>query len=197
MRMDEQELMKKIEEGDEMAFAQIVRLYKSRIVNFLYQLTSDYEKAVELAQETFMRVYFKAKRYRPIAPVSSWIYTIASNLAKTEMKKKQRMTTVSIDDEYSRASSQIYYEDNPEDMETIKNLRKALNSLHSRYRIPLVLKDIEGFSQEEIAEMLNKPIGTIKARISRGRAYLKKEIEKNPEDFDFLSKGEEYGDERA
>jgi len=195
--MDEQELMKKIEEGDEMAFAQIVRLYKSRIVNFLYQLTSDYEKAVELAQETFMRVYFKAKRYRPIAPVSSWIYTIASNLAKTEMKKKQRMTTVSIDDEYSRASSQIYYEDNPEDMETIKNLRKALNSLHSRYRIPLVLKDIEGFSQEEIAEMLNKPIGTIKARISRGRAYLKKEIEKNPEDFDFLSKGEEYGDERA
>jgi len=195
--MDEQELMKKIEEGDEMAFAQIVTLYKSRIVNFLYQLTSDYEKAVELAQETFMRVYFKAKRYRPIAPVSSWIYTIASNLAKTEMKKKQRMTTVSIDDEYSRASSQIYYEDNPEDMETIKNLRKALNSLHSRYRIPLVLKDIEGFSQEEIAEMLNKPIGTIKARISRGRAYLKKEIEKNPENFNLLSKGEEYGDERA
>jgi len=195
--MDEQELMKKIEEGDEMAFAQIVRLYKSRIVNFLYQLTSNYEKAVELAQETFMRVYFKAKRYRPIAPVSSWIYTIASNLAKTEMKKNQRMKTVSIDDEYSRASSQIYYEDNPEDMETIKNLRKALNSLHSRYRIPVVLKDIEGFSQEEIAEMLNKPIGTIKARISRGRAYLKKEIEKNPEDFDFLSKGEEYGDERA
>lgn len=195
--MDEQELMKKIEEGDEMAFTQIVTLYKSRIVNFLYQLTSDYEKAVELAQETFMRVYFKAKRYRPIAPVSSWIYTIASNLAKTEMKKKQRMTTVSIDDEYSRASSQIYYEDNPEDMETIKNLRKALNSLHSRYRIPLVLKDIEGFSQEEIAEMLNKPIGTIKARISRGRAYLKKEIEKNPENFNFLSNGEEYGDERA
>jgi len=113
------------------------------------------------------------------------------------MKKKQRMTTVSIDDEYSRASSQIYYEDNPEDMETIKNLRKALNSLHSRYRIPLVLKDIEGFSQEEIAEMLNKPIGTIKARISRGRAYLKKEIEKNPENFNFLSNGEEYGDERA
>ena len=195
--MDEQELMKKIEEGDEMAFTQIVTLYKSRIVNFLYQLTSDYEKAVELAQETFMRVYFKAKRYRPIAPVSSWIYTIASNLAKTEMKKKQRMTTVSIDDEYSRASSQIYYEDNPEDMETIKNLRKALNSLHSRYRIPLVLKDIEGFSQEEIAEMLNKPIGTIKARISRGRAYLKKEIEKNPENFNILSNGEEYGDERA
>ncbi len=195
--MDEQELMKKIEEGDEMAFAQIVRLYKGRIVNFLYQLTGDYEKAVELAQETFMRVYFKAKRYRPIAPVSSWIYTIASNLAKTEMKKKKRITTVSIDDEYNRASSQVSYEDNPEDKETIKNLRKALDSLHSRYRIPLVLKDIEGFSQEEIAEMLNKPIGTIKARISRGRAYLRKEIEKHPGDFNFLSKGEEYGDERA
>jgi len=195
--MDEQVLMKKIEEGDEMAFAQIMRLYKGRIVNFLYQLTSDYEKAVELAQETFIRVYFKANRYKPIAPVSSWIYTIASNLAKTEMKKKQRMATVSIDDECSNMSAQVCYEDNPEDMETIKNLRKALNSLHSRYRIPLVLKDIEGFSQEEIAEMLQKPIGTIKARISRGRAYLKKEIENHPDNFHFLSKGEEHGDERA
>ncbi|MFW6129362.1 MAG: RNA polymerase sigma factor [Candidatus Aminicenantaceae bacterium] len=77
MKMDEQELMRRVQKGDEMAFEQIVRIYKDKIVNFLYQMTNDYQKAVELSQETFMRVYFKANKYKPMAPLSSWIYTIA------------------------------------------------------------------------------------------------------------------------
>ncbi|NOR53885.1 MAG: hypothetical protein GQ536_07345, partial [Candidatus Aminicenantes bacterium] len=79
--MDEQELVCRIQEGDEVAFTEIVKIYKDRIVNFLCQLTGDYQKAVELSQETFMRIYFKAHKYKPIAPFSSWVYTIASNLA--------------------------------------------------------------------------------------------------------------------
>ena len=98
MRMDEQELILRVQKGDEMAFTEIVRAYKDKITNFLWQLTGDYQKAAELAQETFLRVYFKANKYKPIAPLSSWIYTIASNLAKTEMKKERRMPTVSFDD---------------------------------------------------------------------------------------------------
>ncbi|MBE3129190.1 MAG: hypothetical protein IMZ54_00545, partial [Acidobacteria bacterium] len=82
--MDEQELIRRVQDGDEWAFGQIMGLYKDKIVNYLYQFSGDYQKAVDLAQETFLRVYFKADKYRPIAPLSSWIYTIASNLAKTE-----------------------------------------------------------------------------------------------------------------
>jgi RNA polymerase sigma-70 factor (ECF subfamily) len=70
-------------------------------------------------------------------------------------------------------------------------LRQALASLHSRYKIPVILKDIEGFSQEEIAEILKKPLGTIKARISRGRNFLKKELEKALKDNKSLSKNKE------
>ncbi len=175
--MDEQELIRQVQDGDEMAFAEIVRIYKNKIVNFLFQLTSDYQKAVELSQETFMRVYFKANKYKPVAPFSSWIYTIASNLAKTEMKKTRKSQAISLEE----VQNTIPIEDtsnNPSNSGLVRNLREALSNLHPRYRIPVILKDVEGFSQEEIAEILNRPIGTVKARITRGRDYLKKELEK-------------------
>jgi len=177
VRMEEQELMRRIQSGDEMAFSEIVKRYKDKIVNFLWQLTGNYQVAVELSQETFMRVYFKADKYKPVAPLSSWIYTIASNLAKTEMKKSHRVMMVSLDDENYGYSDRMATDENPKDTGLSKRLRQALDSLHPRYRVPVILKDLEGFSQEEIAEILKKPLGTIKARISRGRNHLKKELE--------------------
>jgi len=177
MRMDDQEQIRLVQGGDEVAFSRIVSAYKDRIVNYLYQFTGDYQKAVELAQETFIRVYFKAGQYRPVAPLSSWIYAIASNLAKTEMKRSYRFPTVSLEAITAHEVQQnVYAEDRP-DSGLLKNLREALDSLHPRYRVPVVLKDMEGFSQEEIAQILKRPVGTIKARISRGRSFLKKRLE--------------------
>jgi len=196
MRMDEQELVRQIQEGDEMAFVKIVRIYKDKIVNFLCKFTGDYQKAVELSQETFMRVYFKAHQYKPVAPVSSWIYAIASNLAKTEMKKMRKYLVVSLDDVQNSLPIEAY-STNPSDSGLIKNLKKALNSLHPRYKIPVILKDIEGFTQEEIAQILKRPLGTIKARINRGRNYLKKELEKASYKENSFVKKEEYQDGRA
>lgn len=192
LRMEEQELMHLVQKGDEVAFEKIVSIYKHRIVNFLTQLTGDYQRAVDLAQETFMRVYFKANKYKPVAPLSSWIYTIASNLAKTELKKTQRMSTVSIDDTESRLGEKIAAKEKNQDTYLIENLKKALNSLHPRYRLPIILKDIEGFSQDEIAQILKRPVGTIKARISRGRERLKHILEKDEHNLDFLAKPKEY-----
>jgi len=176
--MDDQELIRQVQQGDEMAFGAIVTAYKDRIVNYLYHFTGDYQKAVELAQETFLRVYLKAKQYRPVAPLSSWIYTIASNLAKTEMKKARRLAAVSLDDIAAHEVRQKAFAQDPPDPGLIRNLREALDTLHPRYRIPVLLKDMEGFSQEEIAQILKKPVGTVKARISRGRSFLKKKLEK-------------------
>lgn len=175
--MDEQELIRRVQDGDEGAFGQIMGLYKDKIVNYLYGFSGDYQKAVELAQETFIRVYFKAGHYRPIAPLSSWIYTIASNLAKTECRRSRKMSTVSLDDIPNNFSSGTYYED-PADPGLVRNLREALDELHPRYRIPVVLKDVEGFSQEEIARIIDRPVGTVKARISRGRDQLRRKLEK-------------------
>lgn len=193
MSMDEQELVRQIQEGDEMAFAEIVKIYKNKIVNFLWKITGDYQKAVELSQETFMRVYFKANKYKPVAPFSSWVYTIASNLAKTEMKKSRKFAAVPLDDVQNHLPMEAYAS-NPTDSGLLTNLREALNSLHPRYRIPVILKDVEGFSQEEIAQILKSPLGTIKARISRGRDYLKKELEKASSKENSFAMNEEYQD---
>jgi len=176
--MDEQKLMRQVQEGNESSFEKIMTMYKSRIVNFIFRLTGDYEKAVELSQETFIRVYFKANKYKPIAPLSSWIYTIAANLTKTELKKMRCYDYVPLENVHNHLSSGIAVNDDHENERMVKELKKTLNTLHPMYRIPVVLKDIEGFTQEEIAEMLRKPIGTIKARISRGRNHLKEEMEK-------------------
>jgi len=175
--MDEQELIRRVQQGDEWAFGQIMALYKDKIVNYLYQFTGDYQKAAEIAQETFIRVYFKANKYKPIAPLSSWIYTIASNLAKTECRRSRKMSTVSLEDIPNSYSSGTYYED-PADPGLVRNLREALDALHPRYRVPVVLKDMEGFSQEEIAKIIKRPVGTVKARISRGREQLRRKLEK-------------------
>jgi RNA polymerase sigma-70 factor (ECF subfamily) len=175
--MDEQHLVGRIQAGDEWAFAEIVHIYRDRIVNYLYQVTGDYQKAVDLSQETFLRVFFKANKYRPIAPFSSWIYAIASNLAKTELKKNRRANLVSFDDIQPGLEASTPSEEST-DSGLIKNLRQALEALNPRYRIPVVLKDIEGYSQEEIAEIIQRPVGTVKARISRGRNILKKQLEK-------------------
>jgi RNA polymerase sigma-70 factor (ECF subfamily) len=177
MNMDEQKLVGLIQAGDESAFAEIVRIYKDRIVNYLFQLTGDYQKAVDLSQETFLRVFFKADRYKPIAPFSSWIYAIASNLAKTDLKKRRRIAIVPLDDVQYGLDASTPSGDS-QDSGLVRNLRQALDGLSPRYRIPVILKDVEGYSQEEIAAIIKRPVGTVKARISRGRAMLRKRLEK-------------------
>jgi RNA polymerase sigma-70 factor (ECF subfamily) len=140
-------------------------------------MTGDYQRAVDLSQETFLRVYFKADRYKPIAPLSSWIYAIASNLAKTDIKRRRRMNAVSLEELPPKLDlSTPSGEDS--DSGLTRNLRLALEALHPRYRIPIILKDVEGYSQEEIAVIIKRPVGTVKARISRGRAMLRQRLEK-------------------
>src|SRR4030042_7147087 len=175
--MDEQELIRRVQDGDEWAFGLIMCIYKDKCDIYLFQFSGDYQMAAELAQETFIRVYFKADKYRPIAPLSSWIYTIASNLATTECRRSRKMATVSLEDIPNNFSSGTYYED-PADPGLVRNLREALDELHPRYRVPVVLKDMEGFSPEEIARIIKRPVGTVKARISRGRDQLRKKLEK-------------------
>jgi RNA polymerase sigma-70 factor (ECF subfamily) len=190
--MDDQELMEKIKKGDEVAFSDLMIMYKDRVVNFLYQFTGDYQLAVDLSQETFLRVFFKAKKYRPIAPVSSWIYAIAANLARTERKKISRKAAIPLDEVTDSYSAGTYSLDH-NDPGLMRNVKQALDRLHPRYRLPVILKDVEGFSQEEIATMLKLPVGTVKARISRGREYLRRWLEEGREIKNRGEENEGYG----
>jgi RNA polymerase sigma-70 factor (ECF subfamily) len=197
LSMDEQELqelMARVKAGDEAAFTRIVGHFKDRIVNYVYQLLGDYERAVEIAQETFVRVYFKADKYRPIAPLGSWVYAIASNLAKTDMRRSRKLMTVPLEEVKNDLAAGTYT-GSKKDCGLKRNLRQAMDALSPRYRVPIILKDVEGYSQEEIAAIVKAPVGTVKARISRGRHLLKRALDKaaNTSDGRLLSKEFENG----
>jgi RNA polymerase sigma-70 factor (ECF subfamily) len=191
-----QELMVKVQAGDEAAFTRIVGQFKDRIVNYVFQLVGDYEKAVEISQETFIRVFFKADKYRPIAPLGSWIYAIASNLAKTDMRRNRRLLTVPLEEVKNDLAAGTFTL-SKKDSGLARNLRQALDALSPRYRIPVLLKDIEGYSQEEIANIIKAPVGTVKARISRGRNLLKKALEKAANGQEACVLGKEFENGRA
>jgi RNA polymerase sigma-70 factor (ECF subfamily) len=184
--LTDHELVAATRDGDELAFQEVVRRYRTPITNFVYRMLNDYDTAVDLAQETFLRVYSAAGRYEAQYSFSTYIYRIASNLAISEIRKRRRRKVVSL---FGFFSSE---EDEPADLdprderplpedELLRAERKqavtrAIASLPARYRGALVLRDIEGHSYEEIAAILDLSEGTVKSRINRARALLRERL---------------------
>ncbi len=173
-------------EGDKGAFNEIVLRYKDPLVNFVYHLVDDYGTAKDIAQEAFIRAYLNAHRYRPIASFSTWLYQIAKNLAYNALKKRKRYQKTSINDPIFPDSPgfTLDLEDGKrkpdeelENSELGKLIFSALRTIPHKYRVPIVLRDIEGFSYEQIAGILRCPKGTVKSRINRGRRMMRAKLE--------------------
>lgn len=173
-------------EGDDEAFAIIVSRYRNPITNYLYRFLNDYEEAVDLAQETFVRVYFAIDRYHTDYAFSTYIYRIATNLAISEIRKRKRRTILSLtglfqnetDDttEYQPTDPKALPDRELVDDEQGRVIAKAIATLPPKYRVPVILRDIEGKTYEEIAQILELGLGTTKSRISRARGLLKEKL---------------------
>ena len=185
-RADE-DLMLALKHGDEGAFAELMRRHRSRIVNFVNRLIGDRDRAEDLAQEVFLRVYRHAGTYRVTARFTTWLYTIASNLGKNELRNRARRRNVSVEDTPRELRQEDYHLGTREDFlsperihelnDRQRKVRYAIGSLPEHFRMMLVLRDIEGFSYEEIASMQDLPLGTVKSRINRARLEFKKRVE--------------------
>ncbi len=178
----DEELIARFQEGDVYAFEQIVHRYKDPLINFIYHYLGDRVDAEDVIQETFLRVFKNKHLYRNIAKFSTWIYTIASNLAKTELRRRRRRRVLSL--------SQLGYDDREYDVpdyysvpdkivggemkETM--IRKEIEALPVKFKEVVVLRDIKEFSYEEISQILKIPIGTVKSRVNRGRLRLQKKL---------------------
>jgi len=173
--------------GDEAAFGQIISRYRSPITNYLYRFLNDYEEAVDLAQETFVRVYFALDRYHTGYAFSTYIYRIATNLAISELRRRKRRRLLSLtglfqNDEDGNVEFQLADNRQLQDLALVEDERsdviaRAIASLPEKYRIAVILRDVEGRSYEEIAEIMDLGLGTTKSRISRGRGLLKDKLE--------------------
>jgi RNA polymerase sigma-70 factor (ECF subfamily) len=175
-------------EGDEAAFAELVRRYRGQITNYTCRVIGDYETAVDLAQETFLRVFRAAGRYQSNYAFSTYIYRIATNLAISELRKRKRQRLVSLTGVFrAREQGAEECELDPPDLAPLADaalvddergraVARAIATLPEKYRVPLVLRDVEERSYEEISRILDLSEGTVKSRISRARAFLRDKL---------------------
>jgi RNA polymerase sigma-70 factor (ECF subfamily) len=184
--LSDHELVEATKSGDEAAFAEIVNRYRNPLTNYLYRFLNDYEEAVDLAQETFVRVYFAVERYHTDYAFSTYIYRIATNLAISEIRKRKRRTLLSLtglfqtDDEqqteFQPPDKQPLADENLVEDERNRMIARAIAALPDKYRAPIILREIENKSYEEIAQILELGLGTTKSRISRARNLLKDKL---------------------
>ena len=184
--LSDHDLIEATKQGDEAAFAEIVNRYRNPITNYLYRFLNDYEEAVDLAQETFVRVYFAIDRYHTEYAFSTYIYRIATNLAISEIRKRKRRNLLSLtglfqsedesETEFQPPDEKALPDENLIDDEQSRFIARAIAALPDKYRAPIVLREIEDKSYEEIAQILNLGLGTTKSRISRARNLLKEKL---------------------
>lgn len=184
-KLSNEDLMEHFQAGYEEAFNILVHRFKDRLHNFLYRYTHDHQDCEDLVQETFLRVYRSRHSYERIAKFSTWMYTIALNLAKSLYKKKQRMTTVTIHQDESDPDDRpmkledtgVLQDQSLHEKMCVDHLKKALDELNNDFREVVVLRDIKQMAYDEIAEITDLPMGTVKSRINRGRAQLQDILE--------------------
>lgn len=178
----DEQLMSLFQGGDENAYIELVDRYKDKLINFIFNYLGDLESSEDVVQETMIKLYQKKHYYKEIAKFSTWLYTIAKNLANTELRKrKQRKTTLL--SQFSKDDKTYDLPSNdPEPGQEIqtdivnKIIRDAVDQLSEKFKIVIVLRDIQGLSYEDISEIINVPIGTVKSRINRARLQLQVEL---------------------
>jgi RNA polymerase sigma-70 factor (ECF subfamily) len=178
----DEQLMLRVGQGDKSAFDEIVKRYTSRMVNLAYQIVGERELAQDVAQETFLRAYKSAARYREISKFSTWLYTIAINLCRNELRRRKfRMYSLEgmaerEDDDKLRidiADESRKPDRDLEKKEIGKIVRDAVEMLPEKFKTPLVLRDLQELTYEEIGGILDLPEGTVKSRINRARLRVK------------------------
>ena len=165
--------------GEKRAFTELVGRYQARLLNFVYRTTGDRERAEDLVQETFIRVYRHLHRFDQTKKFSTWIYTIASNLAKNELRNRSRNPLVlfqAIKRTWDADQRPLEWEDNtyrPDDLFRKRHLRQlvenAVDELPKHHRAVFILREMEGKTYEEIAEITGCNLGTVKSRLNRAR----------------------------
>jgi RNA polymerase sigma-70 factor (ECF subfamily) len=165
--------------GRRRAFQELADRYHQRLLNFIYRTIGDRDRAEDLVQETFVRVYRHLHRFDPTKKFSTWIYTIASNLAKNELRNRSRNPMVlfqAIKKNWEADHRPLQWEDSsysPDDLFRKRHLReqveKAVAELPEHHRVVFVLREMEGKTYEEISEITGVTLGTVKSRLNRAR----------------------------
>ncbi len=192
----EMEWLTRAQKGDRAAYGQVVVAYQDRLYNAVLRIVGDHEEARELTQEAFTRGLMKIESYRGDASPYTWLFRIAVNLAISQVRKIQRHRVFSLsspagngrksprggDDQASELMDRLADDksrppsEDVERQEQHQQVLAALGRLDAEYRAVLVMRDIEGFDYQQMAEVLGLPLGTLKSRLFRARLALRDEL---------------------
>ena len=181
-------LIKAFQRGDKRAFDQLVIRHKDRIFNLCYRFLGDYEEANDSAQEAFVKAYGSLKTFRLESAFSTWLYRIAVNTCKNKLGSsayKAKRKTVSLDNPGNNEDGPSPMEiqngsPSPlvrlEEKERMRLVQTAMDTLPTEFKMVVALRDIEGLSYEDIAEITGLNLGTVKSRIARARTDLRNKL---------------------
>ena len=186
--MTEQELVARAKQGDQDAFAQLVETNQNKIYSLALRMTGNPEDGADLAQEAFLRAWRSLPSFQEESSFSTWLYKLTSNLCidflRKEKRRKAAVTTVSLDDEEDDSPSlevpdhRFTPETEVERRELRSAMSRALKVMSEEHRQILILREVEGLSYTEIAELLNVEEGTVKSRLARARISLRNILQK-------------------
>lgn len=176
--------IKQVLKGDQSAFAELVELYKDKVFQICYRMLGNRHEAEDIAQEAFIRAYVNIETFNQKRKFSTWLFRIATNLCIDWIRKKK--PDYYLDAEvagtdgltmYSQVAADVQLpEDEVENMELQETIQKEISKLPEKYRSVIVLKYIEELPLQEISEILDMPLGTVKTRVHRGREALRKQL---------------------
>lgn len=187
--LTDQEVVTYARQGREVAYRELIGRYERPVFSLIYRLVRDREKSEDLAQETFIKVLNALDRYDPSFKFSSWIFKIAHNTALDHLRKKEPLTLSLDGSPHARTAAEIEAttldavssDESPEEYTSSRELgghiEVAVAKLRPEYRTAIVLCHVEGRPYEEIAEIMEVPLGTVKTYIHRARGELKKHLE--------------------
>ena len=176
----DEELILMFQKEDERAYNELVHRYKDKLLNFVIGFMKDYEMSENLVQDTFIKLYTHGHTYKEISKFSTWIFTIAGNLAKTELRKLKRRKTYAFsqlsskDNEFSldRFEFKNDHGESDDRRQLYEQTLKNIELLDQDSRVIITMRDMQELSYDEISRIISLPIGTVKSRINRARLKL-------------------------
>ncbi len=194
--IEEKKLVRSIQQGDQIALAQLLESYQQRLYNIILRMVSNKDDALELAQDTMVKIVEHISDFNGQSKISTWMIRIAMNLSISHLRKRKLRNAVSLDQPFSTQNDQAtalkqQIEDKmePQPIQSVQNnemvnkLQNAINLLEQDFKAVIVLRDIDQMDYAEIATVLNVPVGTVKSRLFRARLALRQAmLKKQPTD---------------
>jgi RNA polymerase sigma-70 factor, ECF subfamily len=178
------ELVERVQQGDKAAFDVLVQKYQQKVVNLISRFVTDHSECYDVAQDTFIKAYRALPNFRGDSQFYTWLYRIAANTAKNHLASKSRKSpsySVDVDDaEHFSGESGLKEYTTPENLMLTEEIKQtvfaAIEALPDDLKSAITLREIEGLSYEEIASVMDCPIGTVRSRIFRARDAIDKEL---------------------